>query len=320
MNRPSPGDLTRLLDAAQRLRYHDELEQVDAAIARGDLDGARSIVGTLQPDLGGVFGFQDFAWALEPDAYWRHATWRRFVAIAAGPAVNLVFAVVLFTAVYLVAAGGSTTVARVLNGSPAAAAGVHSGDRIVRLAGQKVDAGNLSSRIRSTKGHPFVLRVERNGRLVSIGPLRATQMDGVYRIGIEEHQGSGEPLPAAARDSFRLTWEVVKDTVVGIAHLSTGRDTNQVSGPVGIVRASAAGWRDGASTFLYVLGLISLALGLLNLLPVLPLDGGHIVMALVEKVRGRTFTQAVYIRYSVIGLTLFMVLMYLGLRNDLFGG
>ena len=66
--------------------------------------------------------------------------------------------------------------------------------------------------------------------------------------------------------------------------------------------------------------LISLALGLLNLLPVLPLDGGHIVMALVEKVRGRTFRQAVYVRYSVFGLMLFAVLMYFGLRNDLFGG
>jgi regulator of sigma E protease len=242
------------------------------------------------------------------------------VAIAAGPVVNLVFAFVLFAAVYMVAAGGSTTIARVLHGSPAAAAGLRAGDRIVSVAGENVDAGDLSSHIRGTKGTPFVLRVVRDNRLVSIGPLRATQMDGVYRIGIEEQQGNGESLPAAARDSLRLSGSVIKDTVLGIGHLATGRDTNQVSGPVGIVRASAAGWRDGASTFLYVLGLISLALGLLNLLPVLPLDGGHIVMALVEKVRGRTFTQAVYIRYSVIGLTLFMVLMYLGLRNDLFGG
>ena len=69
-----------------------------------------------------------------------------------------------------------------------------------------------------------------------------------------------------------------------------------------------------------MLGLVSLALGLLNLLPVLPLDGGHIVMALVEKVRGRTFSQPVYLRYSVVGLSLFAVLMYFGLRNDLFGG
>ncbi len=320
MSRPSPGDLARLLDPAQRQRYHDELQRLDGALARGDIDGARQIVAALRPELEGVFGFQDFMWSLDPDAYWRQATWRRLVAIAAGPAVNLVFAVVLFTAVYLVAAGGSTMVARVLGGSPAAAAGLHAHDRIVSVAGERVDAGNLSSHIRATKGQPFLLRVERNGRVVTVGPLRAKQTNGVYRIGIEEQQGNGEPLPAAVRDSLRLSWDVVDQTVVGIGHLATGRDTNQVSGPVGIVKASAAGWRDGVSTFLYVLGLISLALGLLNLLPVLPLDGGHIVMALVEKVRGRTFPQAVYIRYSVIGISLFVVLMYLGLRNDLFGG
>jgi len=89
---------------------------------------------------------------------------------------------------------------------------------------------------------------------------------------------------------------------------------------VGIVRVSAQAWRAGLRDFLFVLGLISLALGLLNLLPILPLDGGHIVMALVEKLRGRTFPQAVYMRYSMIGLCLMLVLMYIGLRNDLFGG
>ena len=54
-----------------------------------------------------------------------------------------------------------------------------------------------------------------------------------------------------------------------------------------------------------MLGLISLALALLNLLPVLPLDGGHIVMAILERIRGRTFSQLAYIRYSAVGLTLF---------------
>jgi regulator of sigma E protease len=59
---------------------------------------------------------------------------------------------------------------------------------------------------------------------------------------------------------------------------------------------------------------------LLNLIPVLPLDGGHIAIALVEKLRGRTFAQTVYVRYSVVGLSLFAILMYFGLRNDIFGG
>ena len=144
---------------------------------------------------------------------------------------------------------------------------------------------------------------------------------GAYRIGIaiEAKTGPGESVPAAAKDSLSLTWAVTSETVRGLGHLATGRDTNQVSSSVGIVRTSEQAWRQSMRDFLFVLGLISLALGLLNLVPVLPLDGGHIVMALAEKVRGRTFTQAVYIRYSVVGLSLFGILMYLGLRNDLFG-
>ena len=124
--------------------------------------------------------------------------------------------------------------------------------------------------------------------------MRRAGRQGAYRIGIaiESRTGPGESLPAAFHDALSLTWEVTSDTVRGIGHLATGRDTNQVSSSFGIVRVSAAAWRQGLRDFLFVLGLISLALGLLNLLPVLPLDGGHIVMALLEKVRGRTFRQA----------------------------
>ena len=81
------------------------------------------------------------------------------------------------------------------------------------------------------------------------------------------------------------------------------------------MKAQQQAWRAGLRDFLSVLGLISLALALMNLIPVLPLDGGHIVLALLEKVRGRTFAQSVYIRYSVVGLTLFAVLMYFGLAE-----
>ena len=154
-----------------------------------------------------------------------------------------------------------------------------------------------------------------------IGPLSARNSDGAYRIGIaiEAHTAPGESLPAAAKDSLSLSWAVTADTVRGLGRLAIGSGTNQVSSPVGIVRTSAQAWRDSTRDFLFVLGLISLALGLLNLLPVLPLDGGHVVIALVEKLRGRTFSQAVYLRYSVVGLTIFAILFYFGLRNDLFG-
>jgi regulator of sigma E protease len=209
----------------------------------------------------------------------------------------------------------------VLHGSPAASAGLHAGDRVISIAGRPVQPKDIPTAIRATKGSPFRLVVDRRGKRTGIGPVSARVTDGAYRIGIsiEAHTGPGESVAAAAKDSISLSWSITADTVRGLGHLATGRDTNQVSSSVGIVRTSAQAWRDGVRDFLFVLGLISLALGLLNLLPVLPLDGGHIVIALVEKLRGRTFSQAVYLRYSVVGLTIFAILFYFGLRNDLFG-
>jgi regulator of sigma E protease len=69
-----------------------------------------------------------------------------------------------------------------------------------------------------------------------------------------------------------------------------------------------------------VLGLVSLALALLNLLPVLPLDGGHIVMAVLESIRGRSFSQLAYLRYSAVGLTLFASPALPRAANDIFSG
>ena len=322
MSRPSPGDLKATLPPDVREAHRTELASLDAAIARGDLEQAHAELAALRPAIGDTRYVQELAWSLEPDAYWRQATWRRLVAIGAGPGINLVFAIVLFTGLFMLSTTKSTNViARVQNGSPAAAAGLHAGDKILSVAGARGMPDDISHAIRATGGREFRLVVDRKGRRVVIGPTHARVSDGVYRIGIaiEGRAGPGESLPVAAKDALSLSWAVTADTARGLAHLVTGRDTNHVSSSVGIVKAQSQAWRQGLRDFLSVLGLISLALALMNLIPVLPLDGGHIVLALLEKVRGRTFAQSVYIRYSVVGLTLFAVLMYFGLRNDLFG-
>jgi len=322
MSRPSAGDLKATLPSEVREAHRTELARLEAAITRGDYDEASSELAALRPALGESRYVQELAWSLEPDAYWRQATWRRLVAIGAGPGINLLFAFVLFATLFMISTTRSTNViARVEKGSPASAAGLHAGDRILSVAGVRVQPKQISHAIRGTEGRPFQLVVDRHGRRVVIGPTRARLSDGVYRVGIaiEATAGPGESPPAAAKDALSLSWAVTADTARGLARLVTGRDTNHVSSSVGIVKAQQQAWRAGLRDFLSVLGLISLALALMNLIPVLPLDGGHIVLALLEKVRGRTFAQSVYIRYSVVGLTLFAVLMYFGLRNDLFG-
>ena len=106
----------------------------------------------------------------------------------------------------------------------------------------------------------------------------------------------------------------------GLVGLFHAQGTHQVSSTVGIVRDTAAAYRASTQDFLLIVGYISLALALLNLLPILPLDGGHIVMSILEGLRGRAFSQLAYLRFSAVGLSLFLFLLYLGLRNDLFSG
>jgi regulator of sigma E protease len=324
MSRPSPGDLAATISAERREQHAAELARLDAAVARGDDDGARAVLEELRPELGKTRAWQELEGALAPDAYWRQTTWRRLVAIGAGPAVNLLFAVILFAALFMVASERSTNVvAQVQAGSPAARAQLQANDRIVEIAGRRVRPSDMPKQIRATRGAPFKLVVLRHGHRVTLGPLKARLDQGAYRIGIaiEARTGPGESPPRAVLDAVKTTWFATRDTVTGIAGVLSGRDTKNVSSSVGIVRVSAAAWRQGLRDYLSVLGLISLALGVLNLIPVLPFDGGHILIALVEKLRGRTFAQSVYVRYSVVGFGLFAVLLYLGLRNDLgFGG
>src|SRR6478735_3397132 len=176
MNRPSPGDLTATLTPEARDEHRAELARLDDAIEREDWRVADAELETLRPSLGRGRAWQELQWALAPDAYWRQATWRRLTAIFAGPAVNLIFAVVIFTSLFLVASERNTNViGTVVAGSPAATAQLRSGDRILRIAGQTMPAGDIPAHIRATNGRPFRILVLRNGKRVVLGPLRAKE-------------------------------------------------------------------------------------------------------------------------------------------------
>ena len=214
MNRPSPGDLAASLQPGRA--------SVSARSWRGSTWRSRAATTTRparrSPSSGREIGssriWQELEWSLAPDAYWRQATWRRLVAIAAGPAVNLVFAFVLFAVLFMVASTRDTNViGRVVAGTPAASSGLRAGDQVLRVAGAAVTPKEIPAHIRATGGRPFRLLVVRNGKRVVVGPVRAKLSQGAYRIGIaiESRTGPGESVPAAAADSVRLTWSITSE-------------------------------------------------------------------------------------------------------------
>lgn len=320
MHRPAPGDLRASLRPEQAQELSGPLDTLDAALGAGDDAAALEQLRRLEPALPGNRLIGEIEDGLSADAYWRQRAWKRVVVIAAGPATNVLVALVAFAVVFSASTlQVSRSVQSVEAGHPAAKAGLKAGDEIVRVAGRPVAADGIAAAIDGTRGRPFTIVVERNGHPTTIGPLRALDESGVWRVGfvIKAVNGPGESLPAAVSSSLNLVGAITWSTIAAIGQLAHGQGTHNVSSVVGMVRDTAQAYRISFWDFVEIVGALSLVLGLANLLPLLPFDGGHIVMSILEGVRRRAFSQLIYMRYSAVGLSIFAVLLYLGLRNDL---
>ncbi|HZO49466.1 MAG TPA: site-2 protease family protein [Gaiellaceae bacterium] len=331
MHRPAASDvdaqLGRLVGEAPDLA--GAVDRVRRLLAASDDAGALEAVrllreGVARRELSELTrrstekGLGDLEDALGPDAYWRAATWRRVLVIAAGPLANVALAVVLLVVFFASAGGKATTrVDQVTPDSPAASAGLQAGDRILAVGGTPVtDATRIPRLIGASRGRPLTLVVQRDGRRVVLGPVAPRLLDGAYRLGFVL-RGTGMPVGEATGSAFRATWQVTREIVASLGRLVTGSGARDISSPVGIVQGSSEAAKSGAESYMAVLALISLSIALLNLLPLLPLDGGHIAFAVAEGIRGRAVAREIYERVSVVGIALVVLLFVIGLSNDI---
>jgi regulator of sigma E protease len=330
MHRPVPHDaerrFARALEEAPSLS--GPVDRVKRSLEQDDLDASLADVDELDDDLRATAlspaalasaekGVTELRDALGPDAYWKAPTWKRFVAIAAGPAANVLLAVVLFTFLFMTSSGKATQeVAEVAPDTPAAAMGLRAGDRVVAIEGEPVTASEIPDAISGSDGRPIVVTVIRSGEEIDLGPTSARLSDGTYRLGFAL-AGEGLGFVEAIGRAFEVTGIIAREIVYSLGRLVTGEGRENVSSPIGITQASSDAVERGAENYLWVLGLISLSLALLNLLPLLPLDGGHIVFILVEGARGRYLKREIYERVSMVGLAVVLLLFFVGLSNDI---
>jgi regulator of sigma E protease len=335
MHRPAPSDLDVHFGPAlyEEPRLLGDVERVKRLVAQGAFEEARQALATLEQALGHASlsvkarraaerGVAELTDALGADAYWRQRTWKRLAVIAAGPGTNLLFAIVLLAAVYMlgIPSDASRKVGDVIPGSRAAAAGLKADDRIIGV--NRVPASDFTEirdAIRNSNGKVLVLSVLRNGQYEELKPVRPTKTDGVYTLGFHpaairyKHYDPAHAFALAAQD----TWLVTKAMGTWLGHIASGSGRKDVSTPVGIVQQSSRAVQLGYREYLQVLAIISLSLALLNLLPLLPLDGGHMAFSIVEGVRGRAVGRAVYERVSAVGIALVLLLFFVGLSNDI---
>jgi regulator of sigma E protease len=329
MHRPIPHDAERRfsraveeapmlagpVDRVKRVLDGDDLQA--GLYALDDLEDALRVQALSPAALASAEkGLAELRDALGPDAYWKAATWRRLVAIVAGPAANIALTLVVFAVLFTQVGGEpSRAIASVASDSPAEEAGLRAGDRVVAVDGDPVDGVTLGEKIVDSGGAPLRMTVVRDGQELTIVVTPAV-IDGGYRIGIVR-EGTGVPPLEAVGRSVEVTGIVSKEIIFSLGRLFTGEGRDEVSSPIGITRVSSEAAEEGWESYLWVLGLISLSLALLNLLPLLPLDGGHILFTLIEGARGRFVQREVYERVSVVGLAVVLLLFFVGLSNDI---
>jgi len=263
-------------------------------------------------------GLTELKDALGPDAYWKAATWRRLVAIFAGPGANIVLAIVLMSILFMTSAGKATSeVSAVQDDSPAAEMGLQQGDRFVTIGGKPADnPSDIPDLISSSNGKPIAVTVVRDGKVVRLGPVAPERIDNAYRLGIILGAEPLGPVEAVGH-AFDVTWLVTVEIGKSLARLTVGEGREDISSPIGITQVSSDAVERGTENYLWVLSLVSLSLALLNLLPLLPLDGGHILFALLEGARGRIVRREIYERVSVVGLAVVLLLFFIGITNDI---
>jgi len=274
----------------------------------------------------------------EHRGYYEQPVWKRVLVIGAGPAVNIALAFLVFFLVFLASGEKTTqTVGEIVPKSPAAAT-LKRGDEIVAVDGRRYPGLNVESRLErfidQVSSHrcpgrqvdgcraatPARITVRRDGtlRTFAVRPEYESSL-GHTRIGFAygsapAEYGAGE----AAGRSLDAMWRVTSGTATVFSRLWSEKQRKEVSGVVGVSDvAHQTIEKFGATQALILLALVSLSLGLINLFPFLPLDGGHIFWSLVEKARGRPVAFRTMERAGAVGFVLVIMLAVLGLSNDI---
>jgi regulator of sigma E protease len=276
---------------------------------------------------------------LPPEAagrgYYDQPVWKRIVTIGAGPAVNIVVAFAILFALAFNVSQPSQAVGEIVPGSPAAAA-LRKGDQILAVEGRTYSELSQTERLerfiedisdnrcagRQTEGcqaAPVSLTVRRDGevRQIVVRP-EYDQAEKRSLIGFRYDRPAANFNAAGAADwALDRMWDVSSRTVTVFARIFEEEKRKEVSGVVGVSSVANEVIEIGLTESLLLLALVSLSLGLINLFPFLPLDGGHIFWSLVEKVRGTPVPFSVMERAGAIGFVLVIMLFFLGLSNDI---
>jgi regulator of sigma E protease len=257
--------------------------------------------------------------------------YKKAAIVAAGPAINFLFAIVIM--IYFFLAYGFPNTPAVAGGimpdSAAEKAGIQAGDKFLTIDGRSIsNFKDMQSVVRLKPGQPLDTEIERGGEViklaltpqlkktkdifgneVEIGLIGVTTTEVVY-----EEIGLGGALVKSVTE----TYSICRDTLIAMWQIITGvRSVDELSGPVKIAQYSGQSTQQGMITVLWFMAVLSINLGLINLFPIPMLDGGHLMYYTVEAIRGRPVAENVQEWGMRIGFALLITLMIFTTVNDI---
>lgn len=225
----------------------------------------------------------------KPGSFGSKSILQRASVIFAGPFFNLILSVILLIPVFIYIGAPTTTLDQITDNSPAYEANLKPGDTIKSIDGKDVASWSEFTQVISTSnGKELNMKVERDNKIVKVNVTPEKAEDGTYKVGVTCTRNKN--IVNAVKDSFVTTGQMIVQMVTFLKQMITGTVpgglTNSVAGPVGVISIVSDAAKSGIINLLYLGSIISLNLGIINLVPFPALDGGRLLLLFIEWIRG----------------------------------
>jgi regulator of sigma E protease len=279
---------------------------------------------------------QDVATGDQHGSFAHKSVWKRFFIVLAGPVFNLLFALALFCGLFIAIgvpdSKDTTSIGQVSQKSPAAQAGILAGDTIEQINGHPMKGWlDVLGSVKESGGKPLTIRIKRGAEQISV--IVTPAIDGVknvfgevtekrYMIGVVKAEAvvyEKVGVVTAVQAALAQTWMYISLTVMGFVKIiQRVVPMSELGGPILIAQLAGQQMAAGWIHLVFFMGLLSVNLGILNLLPIPVLDGGHLMFLSIEGVRRKPVSERVQIVAQQIGMALLGSLMLFVFYNDLF--
>ena len=242
--------------------------------------------------------------------------WQRFIVIAAGATFNFLLAIVIYFCIF--AFHGTTVpshepvIGDTFAGNPAAEAGIQQDDRILTINGQSIQEWkDITQSLQGHSNHVVSVTLDRKGEIISTTVIPRESGDraviGINPLMDVKQYGIGESAVYAVTH----TGSTIMEMLQGLWNIVTGHSKGDVAGPIGVAQMAGQVAQHGFISLLLFTALLSLNLGVINLLPIPVLDGGRLVLLILEGITGRKLPEKAlqYIQMTGVGLLL-LVFVY----------